>query len=360
MRCLSLFISRKPAVALRSSFVVKTHAAQTSDVGKVKSQIENAISFRKREEKRKETLKEIDDGYIEGSTSSQGFEIMTNLMNKYLINIRKCRIILQGISSTVVRLLICFIAIIFLITCSQKPCKADELTREENKQLEEILKEYKNHIEKGEIEKAHIEILKVQTRWPKRFHLALGNEYFNKQYYKKATGEYEKVLEYEPDLAEAHGQLARIYFFSGNDQKAFEECKMALKVESNNAGYHYLLSGILVEMGNLDESLHEIKKAIDINPDFAPFLFLMGRIYEEMENQDEALNAYLKAISIDEAYSSAYSSAITIYLDLDRDEQAIKLIKKYLELEPDDYITKEILHRLTSKKVSNQNQLSGD
>ena len=35
---------------------------------------------------------------------------------------------------------------------------------------------------------------------------------------------------------------------------------------------------------------------------------------------------------------------------LEKDEQAIKLLKKYVELEPDDYITKEILRRLTSNK----------
>ena len=232
----------------------------------------------------------------------------------------------------------------------ESSAKKDSFTKDDEKQIRLIIQKSKKLIEKGEIEKAKKELLKVGNRWPKDFHLVVGNEYFKRKNYEQAIKEYKEALKYEPDSSDIHGQLAKIYYFMGKNQKALEECKIAIEMGFNNAEYHYLLSGILMEMGNSDKALKEIKKAININPDFAPFLLFMGRIYEKMGNQNEALNAYLKAISKDETYISAYSSAIMIAICLNKEELAIKLLKKNKKLQPDNYIIKELLQRLKSKK----------
>ncbi len=114
--------------------------------------------------------------------------------------------------------------------------------------------------------------------------------------YERAVSDYRHALELNPNLAEAHHQLANVYNHVGLLDKADEEIKKAIAVDPLNTGIRFRVGINLLYQGKYDESLVKLRDSEKFLPPFWAFqtsfaLQHIGRRQEAQERVDTLLKA---------------------------------------------------------------------
>ena len=125
-----------------------------------------------------------------------------------------------------------------------------------------------------------------------------GIEYSNQGYYDEAITQFVKVIELNPQNAEAYNNLATAFGLKGN----FEEAII---------GY---------------------TKAIEIKPDFAVAYYGRATAYGASGNLDAALADYNKAIEINARYGFAYADRAKVFYIKKEYEKSLADVNKAREL----------------------------
>ena len=112
--------------------------------------------------------------------------------------------------------------------------------------------------------------------------------------HQRAVSDYRHALELNPNLAEAHHQLANVYNHVGVLDKADEEIKKAVAVDPLNTGIRYRVGINLLYQGKYEESLSMMRDSQKFMPSLWAFqtsfaLQHMGRHQEAQERIDEVL-----------------------------------------------------------------------
>jgi Tfp pilus assembly protein PilF len=93
----------------------------------------------------------------------------------------------------------------------------------------------------------------------------------------KALEAARKALALDPNLVEAHVELASAHLFYDFDWTSAErEFKRALELNPNYAAAHEYYAWYLIDMGRSAESLAEIRKAEQLDPLSAEIVYLAG------------------------------------------------------------------------------------
>ena len=100
-------------------------------------------------------------------------------------------------------------------------------------------------------------------------HLFKGIAYGNKGMYDEAINEHKKVIEINPNYADAHNNLGAAYGKKRMDDEAIAEFKKAIEINPNLALAHNNLGQVYGKKGMYDEAIAEYKKALEINPNYA-------------------------------------------------------------------------------------------
>jgi TolB-like protein/DNA-binding winged helix-turn-helix (wHTH) protein/tetratricopeptide (TPR) repeat protein len=114
--------------------------------------------------------------------------------------------------------------------------------------------------------------------------------------HQRAVSDYRHALELNPNLAEAHHQLANVYNHVGLLDKADEEIKKAIALDPLNTGIRFRVGINLLYRGKYDESLVELRDSEKFLPPFWAFqtsfaLQHLGRRQEARERVDRLLKA---------------------------------------------------------------------
>jgi Tfp pilus assembly protein PilF len=98
----------------------------------------------------------------------------------------------------------------------------------------------------------------------KTFDLAVKNHQNNK--FNVAQDLYNKILEIDPNYANAHYNLSLIYRGLGEFQKAIGCYEKVITINPNYADAHNNLGIIFKELGEIEKAKDCFEKAIEINP----------------------------------------------------------------------------------------------
>lgn len=142
----------------------------------------------------------------------------------------------------------------------------------------------------------------------------------------------EKVKErkgYEDDLSKVYEA-----FDKSDNKRAIEVCtELVTKVEDPYEAY--ALRGYAKAMnGNFDDAMKDIDKALEINPNYGRGRHYKAFTYKLFKKNDKALEWFIKSVEAEE-YSWSYFGAACLYSVKNDKENAIKYLKKAVELEPD-------------------------
>jgi len=185
----------------------------------------------------------------------------------------------------------------------------------------------------------------------------LANIYFYQNNWNDdAMAQLDRVVELEPNNAEAHFLRGKIFRNDGLPEEAVKEYLLALAVDPKNPGFRYHLGALYHANQLYDEAINEYKLAIayDTNltrPDFetAPYglqaRFMLARLYKQNQRINEAINELEKVMAIDVTYQDAKTDLVDLLdlkaqsLERDGDTRdyfsALELYERIVQLEPE-------------------------
>jgi TolB-like protein/DNA-binding winged helix-turn-helix (wHTH) protein/tetratricopeptide (TPR) repeat protein len=118
--------------------------------------------------------------------------------------------------------------------------------------------------------------------------------------YERAVSDYRHALELNPNLAEAHHQLAAVYNHVGLLEKAEDEIKKAVALDPLNTFSRFRVGANLFYQGKYVESLAEMRDSQKFLPPF--WAFQTSLVLQHLRRQQEAqerIDTFLKATPLD-------------------------------------------------------------
>lgn len=100
-------------------------------------------------------------------------------------------------------------------------------------------------------------------------------------------------------LANAHGDLGKIYFDLGMHQEAVAEYQKALTLGPVYADIHNRLAVCYREQGEHEKALQTFTRALAINPRYVEAYVNLGILLRRMGQEDRAVSAWEKALALD-------------------------------------------------------------
>lgn len=115
-----------------------------------------------------------------------------------------------------------------------------------------------------------------------------------------------RIIESDPENAEALHLLGIIEAQNGNAPAGLELIDRALSVNPENFRFHLNRSLVLQQMGRLDEALASCDTALTLKPDYARAMNSHGVMLQALKRFDEAMDSYDRAVSIKADYAEAF------------------------------------------------------
>jgi serine/threonine protein kinase len=142
--------------------------------------------------------------------------------------------------------------------------------------------------------------------------------------YPKARDAAERALALEPDLAEAHAQLASVLTAHYSDwQGARASCARALELAPRNPEVLKYASGLEYNLGHLDEAIALCRRALEQDPLSSTAYNRLGLALHRADRFSEAEAAFRKALELAPRRGGTHAYLSFSLLALDRGEEAL-------------------------------------
>ncbi|MFH1441014.1 MAG: tetratricopeptide repeat protein [Candidatus Omnitrophota bacterium] len=163
-----------------------------------------------------------------------------------------------------------------------------------------------------------------------------GKEFLNKRMYDEALVVFSKVIQINPNNADAYNNRGNAYVYKGEFNKAIIDFDKAIELNSNSTVFYNNRGLAYVEKGNLEQALANFDKAVFINPNDVWAYSNRGNIYASQGNFDQAITDFNKAIQLAPDYAEAYNNRGIAYMDKGNINQTITDFSKAIEINPND------------------------
>lgn len=157
----------------------------------------------------------------------------------------------------------------------------------------------------------------------------------------KAIRHFQKVGTESRFYENAVVHTAYIYQDQKKNQKAIDHLTEAIQKSPMRTEFYLYLGAFYEELETYDQAETILKAGLAVNPNNTRLLFRLGVVYDKKNDKDASIAQMEKVVQLDPEDAHALNYLGYTYLELDRNfEQAEQLIRKALELMPDDgYIT---------------------
>jgi len=176
--------------------------------------------------------------------------------------------------------------------------------------------------------------------------------YFNENNMKKALAYFKEAIEIDPTYAEAYAGLGDCYYNLSSIYlppeeampKAMAAAKRALKIDNSLAEAHAMLAAVRAFYHwDWVPAEKEFKKAIELNPSYTAARHYYGVYLTVHGRFEEAIFQLSQAHQLDPLSLSIEMTAVLPYYYGRQYDQAIKMVKKINQSEPDFYAPYGIL-----------------
>ncbi len=146
-----------------------------------------------------------------------------------------------------------------------------------------------------------------------------------------------KAVELDPDLAQAHYELAAVHFYGDWDWTGAEkEFRHALELNPGDAESHRFYSFFLAARGRKEEALAESRKAQELDPLSISTQLTAGFVFYFAREYDKSIEQCRTALELDPNSAGAYDCTGSSYLAEGMYEQAIAAFQKATNLSNND------------------------
>ncbi len=200
------------------------------------------------------------------------------------------------------------------------------------------LQKGKDFIEKGEFDKAFIELKSANQSDDKRgevyYYLALLDEKANN--YKSMKQNLIRALELDSSLLEARLKLGKLHVLFGDVDKALEQAKTVLNVDPANLEARIIEASVYVKQDRNDQSTPIVQQLLNDNQGNVDVLSLAAALAYKTNQAAEALNLIDKGLSIDGKNIALRLFRVKINAANNAVDKVIEDYKQLVELYPEN------------------------
>jgi len=213
-----------------------------------------------------------------------------------------------------------------------------------------------------------------------------GRTFIDKEDYEKARADFSKAIEIDPKNAAAYYYRGLIYekkyseriksfgflfmneadynqaindFNKARDQALFDFSKV-IEIDPEFANAYYARGLIYRRKGEHNQAIIEFTKAIELDPNFANAYSERGFVYLLKKDCDRAILEFTKGIELNPSLSFAYANRGECYINKKDFNRALKDFDKLIELNPDSYsayqIRASVYEKLGQKNLADQDR----
>ncbi len=147
--------------------------------------------------------------------------------------------------------------------------------------------------------------------------------------YPKSKDAAEKAADLEPSLEEAHTSIGKILaWYDWDFPGAEKELRRVLEQNPNYADAHFSLGSVLPTLGRIDEAVEEMRKALELDALLDMHSRWLARMLVFARRFDEAIEQSLKTIEINPSYSRAYLDMGNAYLAQGKTQEALSAYRQ--------------------------------
>lgn len=195
-----------------------------------------------------------------------------------------------------------------------------------------------HYIEIDQYRKAKSEIMALREQFPAnpvvlntlgRIQIQLGETDW-------AIRSYESWVKIEPNSPFAHQELGKALQITGDLYGALASYKNAIRLKPDFLKGHVSLASVYLAQKNLVQAMEVANQVEAENPQQAVGYRLKGLVYQAEGKHGKAVQIFSKAYAIEK--SALIASALSrSYLAIQQQESAVKILRDWLDLEPEDY-----------------------
>ena len=203
-----------------------------------------------------------------------------------------------------------------------------------------------NSIEKGDLDKARIELKNVLQIDPKdsEAYYQLGKLFEKKKEYRKAYVNYLKAEELNPGHLNNQARLGRFYLLLTNDtDKAKEKIAIVLTKEPLHADGLLLKSALLLKENNIKEAIGVVENSIKTHPGHIESIQFLTSLYVKEGRSTDAEKLLRDSLVIEKQNTSLSSMLASILVANKKYEEAEIIYKDILNKNPDNKLSYENL-----------------
>ena len=133
---------------------------------------------------------------------------------------------------------------------------------------------------------------------------------------KEAKKLYEKVIEFDPNHADAHNNLGIIFSILGDLEKAKNCYEETLKINPKNFNAYNNMGNIFKELGDIKNAIFNYEKAIEFNPKHLNAYNNLGLIFYDLGEYVKSIYNFKEAVKIDQkniASINGLSSSLELF-----------------------------------------------
>jgi len=168
-----------------------------------------------------------------------------------------------------------------------------------------------------------------------RAHYNLGYTLEQDGKIEEAIGQYEVVLQLDPDYAEVHDRLGNNLLQVGRVKDAIEHFEQAVRAKPDYAKGYNDLGGALSRDGRIAEAIARYEQAARLNPRYADPHYNLGVALERMGRPRAAQASFERALELKPDFAEAHNGLATVLVATGRVAEAIGHWKQALQLDPD-------------------------
>jgi len=149
-----------------------------------------------------------------------------------------------------------------------------------------------------------------------------------------AMGLFQKALEFNPDMMEAHVNLGVLYGMQEDRSKQISHLKAAVRLKPDMPDVRYDLGLAYYDARNYPRAREEFIRAVKLDPALRNAHFKLGMIFYKDEKFHEAAEKFETCLKLFSRWFEAHLNLGTCYLKIGKLEGAVKHFEEAVQLRP--------------------------
>lgn len=166
-------------------------------------------------------------------------------------------------------------------------------------------------------------------------HYHLAQLHRNLREWGNAVVHYRRAVGYDPGHAQAYNELAECYFEKGEYDESMSACHSALLIDKRLSPAYNNLGRALAALGQTTSAEESFRQAIRLDPGYAAAYGNLGAAFLDLGKPAQALEACIQATQLDDSLGAAHCTRGEALRRLGRLDEAMQSCQRAIAVDPE-------------------------